>query len=388
MESRVSRLSSKISGSICGLIALCLLALPSVASAKYVTHVLVANSRKFGPRKVDPMLIDPWGIAHLSPNTFWVANQNTSVATAYTANGKVLPGTIQIPCVVKGTPVVPCTAAPDTPSFPPTLGPTGLETNIYAPSDYFEINDDGTTAPATLLFDTTDGLIVGWNPEVNRTDGIVAYASKTGAVYKGLALAPPNIGAYLYASNNTMTGGIDVFDQSFNLVNTFFPPRPSTNYHPHGVDIVGDQLYVTFAGMVPGGIVDVCYLTPDTATNPECHTLAYSTSAPYELNAPWGVTMAPSDFGKFSNDLLVGNVNSGYIVALDPVSGDFLGTLNNPNGTPISYRGIWDLDFEKGRNGKERMYFAAGPGTPLFSEGVFGFISLAGNRPQVGFETP
>jgi uncharacterized protein (TIGR03118 family) len=360
-----------------------LMFLPSRASAQYVVHSLVANVRTLHPRHIDPNLVDPWGISRLSDGTFWIADQNTSVATAYNASGRILPERIQIPCVVNSNPVVPCTAAPDSPSFPPTLGPTGLEMNAYVSPGYFEISDGGSPAPATLLFATTDGLIGGWNPSVSRSDGI-AEANRSGsAVYKGIALAPANIGPFLYVSNNKPGGGIDVFGPNFNFIDSFSPPTPAgTAYHPHGVDIIGDQLYITYAGMAKGGVLDVCYLTPQNAKDPEsasdCDILAQSTESPFTLNAPWGVALAPSDFGQFSDDLLVGNVNDGRINAFDPVTGEFLGALNEPNGTPISFLGMWDLDFETGRNGAEQLFFAAGPGAPLFSQGIFGVISSVG----------
>lgn len=376
------KFSTFLIGAVFGIGCLCLLLFPSLASAQYVAHVLIANSRTARPRKIDPALIDPWGIAPSTDGAFWVADQNTSVATAYTANGRILPKTIDIPCMYKGAPTTPCPLAPETPSFPPQIGPTGLENNIYASSGGFEIGVAETSAPAMLLFDTIGGLIVGWNPKVSADQGIVAVNNSGTAHYKGLAMAPPTIGEYLYASNNSMNGGIDVFGPDFTKLNTFFPTPPPSPYHPHGVDIINGELYATYAGMVPGGILDVCDLTPSSATAPTCTTLVESDTAPYVLNAPWAVALAPSDFGKFSDDLLVGNVNSGYIAAIDPLTGDFLGDLDLPNGTPISYRGMWDLDFEKARNGKDRLYFAAGPGAgkALFSQGVFGYITPAPAR--------
>lgn len=381
----MSKSSQWFSGLICGLMVVCLLALPSAASAKYVPHVLVANSRKFQTRKVDRLLVDPWGIAQVGRNTFWVADQNTSVATAY-RDGKILRSkVVEIPCVNpnNGQTEVPCSAAPENPSFPPKLGPTGLVENTYLPNEYFNISYGDRTAPAKLIFDTLGGLIVGWNPHVSRHKGIVAYNNSGNAVYKGLALAPPNIGPYLYASNNMAGGGIDVFDPNFNLVKTFYPTTDSAPYHPHGVDVINGKLYVTYAGMAMGGLIDVCDLDSSSPTSPTCVPFASSTSDA-DINAPWGIALAPPNFGDFSNDLLVGNVNNGKIVALDPTTGALVGVLEKADGSPISYLGMWDLDFETGRNGRERLYFAAGPGSPpgpgstLFSEGVFGFISSIG----------
>ena len=66
------------------------------------------------------------------------------------------------------------------------------------------------------------------------------------------------------------------------------------------------------------------------------------------LNAPWGVTMAPSDFGAFSH-LLIGNFGDGTIHAFNAVSGNFEGTVLDANGQPLTIDGLWALGF--GSNG-------------------------------------
>ena len=57
------------------------------------------------------------------------------------------------------------------------------------------------------------------------------------------------------------------------------------------------------------------------------------------LNAPWGLALAPSDFGTLSGALLVGNFGDGRINAFDP-SGTWLGTLNDTNGYPLTIDGL------------------------------------------------
>ena len=69
------------------------------------------------------------------------------------------------------------------------------------------------------------------------------------------------------------------------------------------------------------------------------------------LNAPWGLALAPADFGQFSNDLLVANFGDGRINAFDPLTGDFLGTLLDGNGNPIAIDGLRGLIFGNGGNG-------------------------------------
>jgi uncharacterized protein (TIGR03118 family) len=63
------------------------------------------------------------------------------------------------------------------------------------------------------------------------------------------------------------------------------------------------------------------------------------------LDSPWGVGLAPSDFGRFSNDILVGNFGNGLINAYDPASGIWLGVLSNSNGIPIVNPGLWTIAF-------------------------------------------
>ena len=59
--------------------------------------------------------------------------------------------------------------------------------------------------------------------------------------------------------------------------------------------------------------------------------------------------MAPSNFGVFSNALLVSNnVNAGTVVAFDPNTGAFLGTVSTSAGKKIALGGIWGIEFGGG----------------------------------------
>ena len=42
------------------------------------------------------------------------------------------------------------------------------------------------------------------------------------------------------------------------------------------------------------------------------------------LDAPWGVALAPANFGELSSRLLIGNFGSGLITAFDAVGGSFV----------------------------------------------------------------
>jgi uncharacterized protein (TIGR03118 family) len=76
-----------------------------------------------------------------------------------------------------------------------------------------------------------------------------------------------------------------------------------------------------------------------------------SNNAKGPLQNPWGMAMAPADFGKFSNDLLFGIFANGRINAFNPTSGKFLGQLAGTNKNPIANSGLWALTFGNGGNG-------------------------------------
>ncbi len=105
-------------------------------------------------------------------------------------------------------------------------------------------------------------------------------------------------------------------------------------------------------------------------------------SSDSHLAQPWGMTLAPSTFGQFGGDLLVGNKANGQINAFDPTSGAFLGTLLNASGQPIADPGLWGLAFRSATSGFDpnALYFTAGIGQQvggnIITDGLFGAITL------------
>ena len=94
------------------------------------------------------------------------------------------------------------------------------------------------------------------------------------------------------------------------------------------------------------------------------------------LNAPWGITLAPSDFGPFSHRLLIGNFGDGSINAFNAISGNFEGKLLNADGTTLVVDGLWALSFggNAAANGSAtELYFTAGPNDE--ENGLFGKIT-------------
>ena len=95
------------------------------------------------------------------------------------------------------------------------------------------------------------------------------------------------------------------------------------------------------------------------------------------LNNPWGMTIAPDNFGEFSGALLVANFGDGTIAAFDVNTGAELGYLRDPDGNVISIDGIWGLTFGNGWSlgDADSLYFTAGPDEER--DGILGRLNVA-----------
>lgn len=99
------------------------------------------------------------------------------------------------------------------------------------------------------------------------------------------------------------------------------------------------------------------------------------------LNAPWGVAIAPANFGLLSHMLLVSNFGGiGKIAAFNPSTGRFIDYVRDPDGNVISLDGIWALMFGNGVSlgDTNALYFAAG--TEEETAGLFGSLRYIGDR--------
>jgi uncharacterized protein (TIGR03118 family) len=380
--------------------AVCYLALlASPAAAQYSEVNLVANTSALSPLNIDTNIVDAWGLVASPTSPWWVSDQNSSDATVYTASGAIVPLVVQIPCVVGGTVTVPCPLPPGMLFEPKAgmlnfFGPTGMVWNGFSSTGAFTVPGSTPSQTAAFIFDTLDGLIVAWSPQINPTQGIVvANLSSHGASYNGLALSGLGGSPHLYATNSVPGGKIDVFDSTFKWVSSFAADHhPPAGFVPYGIQLIGNKLYVTyFNPRGAGGLLDVCNLET-SSTGPICRRLYASlpTSTPAVLNGPWGLAMSPANFGQLSNKLLVGNVNDGWIHAFNPNTGVLAGSLKLSDGKPFAIPGLWALQFGHGAatNGAtNQLFFTAGPApagdpTLLFSEGLFGVIMPAGgSRP-------
>jgi uncharacterized protein (TIGR03118 family) len=331
-------------------LGLALMLVSSTALAQY-THYAWGplDSNQSGKGKhTDPLLVNGWGLAYGPGGPFWVSDEGTGWSTLY--DGKGNPQALQV--------VIPSANGTSTGS------PTGI---VWNPS--------GTDFPvqgwaSIFLFATLDGTISGWAPQSNPTQAIIAVNnSSSNASYTGLAVTNKTSGNSLFAAdiNNNK---VDIYDDNFNFVSSFTDPGVPAGWAPFGIQDINGQLYVTFAptsGAV-GGLVDIFT---------ESGTFVRHLIVGGPLNQPWGIAMAPSNFGPLSNTLLVSNNinNRGTINGFNPTTGAFVGTIMNAHGQPIYVDQLWGIEFGGGTpsNGLTNwLYFTAGPNNNV--NGTFGVI--------------
>ncbi|HTA24379.1 MAG TPA: TIGR03118 family protein [Terriglobales bacterium] len=325
----------------------------------YAQTNLVANVAGVA-NHTDPQLSNPWGISFVPGGPFWISNNNGGTSTLYDSQGNKNSLVVTIPVAA----VNPCSPA----------CPTGTVANTSA--DFEGSN---------FIFDTEDGIVASW---VDGTNAAVAFDNSAAqAVYKGLALLNNGTGNFLLAAN-FRTGKIDVLDRNFlvtALAGSFTDPNLPAGMAPHGVHVIGNQVYVAYAMQdaakhdpTPGagsGVIDIF----DQNGN---FVKTFATGG--TLNAPWGVVTASASFGTFSNAILVGNFGDGTINAFDTASGKFLGQVMDTNNKTIVNPGLWDLVFGAGGTGDPNtLYFTAGGSNQ--TSGLFATLTPAAVAGQANF---
>ncbi len=99
------------------------------------------------------------------------------------------------------------------------------------------------------------------------------------------------------------------------------------------------------------------------------------------LDAPWGLALAPSDYGTLSHALLVGNFGDGRVNGFDPATGAYVGTLGSAGGTPFAAPGMWGIAFGNDANNQPHntLFYAAG--TNNEANGLYGRLDLGASPP-------
>jgi uncharacterized protein (TIGR03118 family) len=348
------------------------LAIPSgllAQQAGYSQTNLISNTAGVA-NTTDPQLLNPWGISILPGQDFWIANNNGGTSTLYDSQGNKDTGL-----------VVTIPSAAHNPNGNCSPGcPTGNVSN--GNGAYFN--------GGQFIFDTEDGLIASWTG-TSSTAAVAFDNSPSGAVYKGLA----SLNSTFLLAANFNSGKIDVLDRNFNLTSlsgSFTDPKLPAGFAPHGIHVIGNQIYVAYAmqdaakhDAQPGagmGQVDIF----DANGN----FVSTFVAAGGKLNAPWGVVAAPATFGEFPSAILVGNFGDGTINAFD-TTGKLLGQLSDSSNKVLVNPGLWDLVFGAGGTSGDpgTLYLTAGGSNqPNFPSGGSTTAVLASLVPAVAVSGP
>jgi uncharacterized protein (TIGR03118 family) len=328
-------------------------------AAEYTQTYLVSDIPMLG-EIADPQLINPWGVSHFDGSPFWISNQGMNTTTLYAVTNGTNATKFNI------NPPTGFVGIPTTASGP--QGPTGQVANS-------SVNFSIAGGPALFMFANLNGTISAWNGTTGQNAIVKVPAS--GAVYTGLAISKAQ--DTLFAANGAGAGSIDVFNSSFTPVilplGAFTNPFPGMV--PFNVQDIDGSVYVTYAP--PGRPAQISAPLGDGAVAKfsESGVLQQKMSGG-QLAAPWGVTLAPADFGSFSNDLLVGNFSflHSEINAFDPTTGTFLGSIPIDVGPGNTAGGLWALNFGvTGNNGSPNvLYFTDGINGE--KDGLFAALSV------------
>jgi uncharacterized protein (TIGR03118 family) len=333
----------------------------------YAQHNILSDG--FVPADhTDSNVVNAWGLVSGPTTPWWIADNGTGKTTLFNIATNTIVATFTVPGAggAQGN-------------------PTGL---VFNGGTGFVVNNGvGAPAAARFIFSSEDGTISAFKGAPIVTVVPNAQAPAHGAIYKGLAIDSATAGQFLYATD-FHNGKVDIFDSSFHAVTipgSFTDPSLPAGFAPFGIQNINGTIYVTYALQDedreddvagPGnGYVDAY----DTSGN-----LIRRVASAGELNSPWGLALAPENFGRFSGDLLVGNFGDGRIHAFDPaqltVAGEFeaVGLLHSASGKPIAIEGLWALQFGHGNSASSAngltntLFFTAGPGDE--EHGLFGSL--------------
>jgi uncharacterized protein (TIGR03118 family) len=337
------------------------------AAAQYVQHNLLSDQAGKADL-VDPSLVNGWGLSRSATSPWWISDNGTGNTTLYNVGTHM----IQLTFTVPGA-----NGQQGTPTGQVNNGGTG-----------FVVNNGAGTSPARFIFAGEDGTISGFR----GSPIVIKVPNSTGAVYKGLAIDSITNGKFLYATD-FHNGRVDVFDSNWTPVHTpgaFVDPKLQKGFAPFGIQAIqigtAIQIFVTYAKQDDAAHDDVAGQSLGFVSR-------FSTDGTFlgrvatrgQLNSPWGIALAPSNFGPFSGDLLVGNFGNGQILAyqMQPDGTfEFVDFLKGSDKKRIVIDGLWAIAFGSGNPNNSSgpantLFFAAGPDEE--AHGLFGSLVWAGN---------
>jgi len=332
----------------------------------YAQHNLVSDG--FVPADhINSDVVNAWGLVAGPTTPWWIVDNGTGKSTLYNVATGTFPLTVTVPGAggEQGN-------------------PTGI---VFNGGSGFVVNNGASTSAARFIFASEDGTLSAFRGVPVVTVVPNAQAPAHGAIYKGLAIDSDTNGQFLYATD-FHNGAVDIFDASFHAVTipgAFTDPTLPAGFAPFGIQNINGTIYVTYALRDEETEDDVAgpgngFVDAFTTSG----VLIRRVASMGELNSPWGLALAPADFGRFSGDLLVGNFGDGRIHAFDPATltsdGEFeaVGLLHSATGKPIQIDGLWALQFGHGTSATSAngltntLFFTAGPAEE--EHGLFGSI--------------
>jgi uncharacterized protein (TIGR03118 family) len=371
-------------------LAFSLFLLPALTFAQYTRTDLITDTG-VGGTVADSPLVNGWGLTALPGSPWWVSDNGTGLSTLYAIDNSHGVSASRVTFVIVTIP----------PAVAGTQGsPTGIVDNT---TGGFKFTVNGQMSSFLFIFATFDGTISAWNPGIDPIVNGASTASlkvdrsantqPVGAVYTGLAIGTNAGNPLLYAADDGPNSRIDVFDTNFSLVDpnnntvglspsAFTDPNIPSGYAPYGIQTIT----TTAADGTKTETVWVTYTALNKAQNgfvaafTTSGVLLSSINVQGPLHSPWGIALAPADFGPMSNAILISNNTSrGRINAFDPNTGAFLGPLRDASNKPIEIDNVWALQFgnvqDKGNDGKHnQLFFTAGPNG--YGNGLFGVITF------------
>lgn len=339
---------------------------------------------------VDANLVNPWGLSIAPGAPAWIANNGSQTSTLYDGEGDIVPLVVTLP------------NQSSRPAATQAANPSGIVFNSGAATD-FVIGSGATAGHAVFLFDGEDGIIYGWSQAAGAQ---IVFTATDGASYKGLALANNGSGTFLYATDFE-NNKVDVFNNTFSKASnsTTFPfvdPNLPAGYAPYGIQALplgtGGTVQIAVTYAKPDGGTPV----PDNVGGAglglvdlfDANGVFIKTLVPAggRLNGPWGIALAPADFGTLAGALLIGNfgdggttAGGGQIDAYNPSTGKFVGIAGDRNGNPLAIPGLWALAFGNDASGLQQphntLFFTAG--TNSEGDGTYGRIDAGANPPTL-----
>ncbi|CAH0165675.1 TIGR03118 family protein [Roseomonas sp. CECT 9278] len=389
----------------------------TIAATAFGQDNLISSRGEDGALLLDPAFINPWGTAIRPAGAgghWWIANTDTARVTLYVGDSPTVgftqdglsvlgvPGApgpdvaIDItPPTRDGLPLPAANPTPDT-SMPPS-NPTGQVFSGSA-TDFMVAGTSLTglaiTAPSRFITVSEDGTIAAWgetgSTPAQRMDAftVVVDNSATGAIYKGVTVsAETGSGNLLYAANFSQNM-IEVYDADWDRVSTtsFVHTAPGArdadDYAPFNIERVTDAtrgeevLIVAYA--------KVANAAEGEEDSTDGYIVKYALDGTFiaasdgdgHFNAPWGVALAPDEWGDLDGALLVGNFGDGRILGLDIDTLEFRAFLRDDQGAPVEIEGLWDIIFGNGASlgATDKLYFTAAPEEE--SQGIFGSLSI------------